>query len=151
MQQFLLGQRGVGWGLKIWGFCCFQCVLIKFSKGSSNSHRVIYYVPNSTTLLSHVLCPKLFSFHLFRRAERKPAYLAIETSILELPKFQFFQIFKMVQSKWLIPHTHICAFSCPCYIIKSDLRLTWIITNYWKPYVNTWRKLKRGESQGKYY
>jgi len=52
------------------GFCacfsCFQCVPIKFSKGSSNLQCVPQDVPNSTTLLSDMLCLKLSCFHLSR-------------------------------------------------------------------------------------
>jgi hypothetical protein len=54
---------------------CFQCVPIKFSKGSSNLQCVHQDVPNSTTLLSYMLCLKLSCFHLSRWAEGEALHL----------------------------------------------------------------------------
>ncbi len=39
--------------------CCSQCFLIRFSFGSPRFQCIPQHVPNSTSLLSHTLCPEL--------------------------------------------------------------------------------------------
>jgi hypothetical protein len=49
---------------KVIGMYCFFGVPIVFSKGSSSSQRVFSTCSQSTTLLSHMLWPKL-NFHIY--------------------------------------------------------------------------------------
>jgi hypothetical protein len=67
----------------------------------SSSQCVPQDVPNSTTLLSHMLCPKLSSFILYSWAKGHALHLPTKSSILgSLQNFNCF--FVMDQSKWLI-------------------------------------------------
>jgi hypothetical protein len=72
-------------------------VPIRFSLCSLCSQRV----PNSTSLYSHMFCPKSSPSHLYRWAKGTTLFLSIESSILgSFRSFNFF--FAMGQSNWLI-------------------------------------------------
>jgi hypothetical protein len=43
-----------------------------------------------------------------------------------------------------------CAFSYPCYVVYSNLRLTSITTNYWEPY-GTYKENKKRRKRWGYY
>jgi hypothetical protein len=69
-------------------------VPIKVLKGSPSFQDV----PNITTLLFHVLCPKLSSFHLYRWAKGAALDLPIETSVLGASKVSVFLVMGVSKS-----------------------------------------------------
>lgn len=83
----------------------------------SSYQRVPPQVPNSNTILSHMLCLKFSSFYLDSLIKGKAFYLWIETSILRKPSRIFLIFFwvngpiKMAYWKPL-PHTHTHTHTC---------------------------------------
>jgi len=47
-------------------------------------------VPNDTSVLSHMLCPRLSSFHLYRWAKRQVLLLPVKTLFWGASKASFF-------------------------------------------------------------
>jgi len=60
--SFFWGGRG---GEEFFLFICSQCVLIMFPWASPSSHVVPQDVPNNTSILSHMICPK-FNSHVYK-------------------------------------------------------------------------------------
>jgi hypothetical protein len=88
--------RRRGW----FGFLnCSQCVLIKFSKGSPS----FWCVPNSYTLLMHMLCSKYIGGPKGRHSIFEIKLLFWGASKVSV-KFIF--LVRWVSKKWLHMHTH---------------------------------------------
>ncbi len=86
-------------GFIFWGS---QCVLIKFPNESSSSQLMCSSrcsLHSSTTLLSHMLCPKLISFHLYRGAKGMALLSSNGNHFGSLQRFKFFVNFNIFHKK----------------------------------------------------
>jgi len=72
----------------------------------------------------------------------------IQKIVIKILLFQY--LFRKQYEKAHVKSTSsTCAtFSCPCYIIKSKLKLTQIMMTYWKPYRNIHKGNKKVGGEG---
>jgi hypothetical protein len=96
-----------------------------------HSNWCVQDVPNSITLISHMLCPNLFSFHLYklgRRGKNSHFVSTLKLQSCEVPKYQWFFCDKKVinQNKWLVAHKKFEVGRYPCNEFKTTSHRLWI-------------------------